>query len=227
MPATTAGGPGGFEHRTLRHDDVDRPQAAGIHRDVAFDHDTEGIKHGGTGDGLGRVEIVFHDGRSAGEVHRRFALFMIDSHLHTDDLAGVSRVITGRLLRQASEHAAHAFGGIVLHVAHIGDDGGQREMRDHLAQLCHALFIGGDLGLEVGDVLPDIADRMRVVGEKVDEFGLTKPALRDEVEIVDQDTFVFDTGGERGHGAGGGTADIGMMAARGDVEEDVWFGGIA
>ena len=45
------------QHRALGDDDVDRPQAAGIHRDVVVDHHAEHVEHGGARHRLGRVEI--------------------------------------------------------------------------------------------------------------------------------------------------------------------------
>ena len=156
---------GGPQHAAVGDDDVDRPQAAGIHRDVVLDHDAEGVEHGGARHRLGRVEIVLHHRRGAGEVDGRLALGAVDGDLHLDDLAGVGRVFVLGSVRQALQHAAHALGGVVLDVAHIGLDDVEPEMRDHLAQLGDALLVGGDLRLEVGDVLVRVARRVGVVGE--------------------------------------------------------------
>ena len=57
LPATTAAGYSGDSIELLRDHDVDRPQAAGIHRDVVVDHDAEHIEHGRARHRLGRVEV--------------------------------------------------------------------------------------------------------------------------------------------------------------------------
>ena len=64
------------QHRFLRDDDSDRPQAAGVDRDVVVDHDAEDIEHGGARHRLGRVEIGRLLRARAGEVDRRLALLL-------------------------------------------------------------------------------------------------------------------------------------------------------
>ena len=124
---------------------------------------------------------------------------------------------------QPVEHAAHAFGGVVLHVPHIGLDDGQREMRDHLAQLGDAFLVGGDLRLEVVDVLHRIAGGILRAGERRHQLLLAEAAAIDQLEIVDVDAFLLDVGGVRRHRAGRDAADVGVMPARGDPEQDVRF----
>ena len=106
-------------------------------------------------------------------------------------------------------------------MAHIGFDHIKSEVGDHLAQICHALFVGGNLGLQVGDVLGDVAHRVGVVGEQFDQFGFTEAAAFDDAEIVDQHAFLVHCGGQRRHRAGRGSADIGVVAARGRPEQDL------
>ncbi len=197
-------------------------QAPGIHRNVVLDHHAEGIEHGGPRHRLRRVEIVLHDRRRAGEIDRRLALFAVDADLDLDGLAGVGRVFVSGAVRQAIQHAPHTFGGIVLHMAHIGFDDVEAEMLDHLAQLGDALFIGGDLRLQVGDVLLRVAGRVGVVGEQGLQFRLAEPAALDQTEIVEQNAFFIDRGCQRRHRSGRRAADIGVMAARRDPEEDLW-----
>ena len=57
LPATTAAGYSGDSIELRRDDDVDRPQAAGVHRDVVVDHDAEHVEHGRARHRLGRVEV--------------------------------------------------------------------------------------------------------------------------------------------------------------------------
>ena len=63
-----------------------------------------------------------------------------------------------------------------------------------------------------------------MAGQQFGELALAEPALVDEKEIVDQHAFLVDGGRKRRHRAGRGAADIGVMAARGDVEEDLLAG---
>ena len=72
------------EHRAFGNDDVDRPQAAGVHGDVALDHDAEAVEHGGAGHRLGRVEVGRLLGRRAGEVDRRLAPVAVDGDPDAD-----------------------------------------------------------------------------------------------------------------------------------------------
>ena len=72
------------QHRALRDDDVDRPQAPGVHRDVVVDHHAEDVEHGRARHRLGRVEVGRLLRRGAGEVDRRLALLLVDRDLHLD-----------------------------------------------------------------------------------------------------------------------------------------------
>ena len=60
-----------------------------------------------------------------------------------------------------------------------------------------------------------------MVGEQRAQLLLAEAAALDEPEIVDQDAFLVDGRRERRHRAGRDAADVGMVAARGDVEEDL------
>ena len=74
------------QQRTVGHDDVERPQTPGIHRDVAVDEAAENIEHGGFGDGARRIEIVRLLRARAGEIdHGADARRAIHRDLHADD----------------------------------------------------------------------------------------------------------------------------------------------
>ena len=94
-------------------------------------------------------------------------------------------------------------------------------MLDHPAKLLDAALIGGDLRLQVGDVLRDVAARPGVVGEELGELLLAEAAAVEETEIVDEDAFLVDGGGTWRHRAGRAAADIRMMAARCDPEKNL------
>ena len=121
---------------------------------------------------------------------------------------------------QPVDDAAHALSGVVLHVAHIRAHDRQRELADHVAQFLHALLIGGDLRLQVVDVLQRIARRILAAGQQRIEFTLAETAALRQLEIVDVDAFLLDRGGVRRHRARRDAADIGMVAARGHPEQD-------
>ena len=147
------------QHRAFRDDELDRLQAAGIDRNVVVDHDAEHVEHGGARHRRWRIEVGRLLRRGAGEIDCRRALLLVDIDAHLDDGALVHLVAEFAVV-QAVDDAAHAFGGVVLHVMHVGLDDRQREMAHHLAQLLHALLVGGDLRLHVVDVLQRIARRI-------------------------------------------------------------------
>ena len=94
-------------------------------------------------------------------------------------------------------------------------------MPHHLAQFLHALLVGGDLRFQIVDVLQRIARRIFAAGQQRIEFFLAEAAAIDQLEIVDVDAFLLDRGGVRRHRARRDAADIGMVAARGDPEQDL------
>ena len=112
-------------------------------------------------------------------------------------------------------------------MAHIGPHHVEAVVLDDAAEFVDAAFVGGDLRLEVGDVLGDVAAGPWVIGEQVDQVGLAEAAAVDQAEIVDQDAFLVDRRRQRRHRAGRRAADIGMVAARGDPEQNVVFVGRA
>ena len=61
---------------------------------------------------------------------------------------------------QPVDDAPNAFRRVVLHVLHVGLHHRHGEMHHHLAQLGDALLVGGDLRLDVVDVLHRIARRI-------------------------------------------------------------------
>jgi len=124
-------------------------------------------------------------------VASRFIL--VDRDFHLDARALVHLIVEGAVM-QPVDDAPHAFGRIVLNVAHIGFHHGKREMVDHAAQFLHALEVGGDLRLEVVDVLHRIARRISGAREQRIELRFAKPPAIDQLEVVNIDAFLFDRG---------------------------------
>ena len=87
-------------------------------------------------------------------------------------------------------------------------------------QFARALLVGGDLRLEVVDVLQRIARGVGAAAEQRIKLLLAEPAALDQQEIVDVDAFFEDVGRARAHRARRDAADVGVMAARGDPEQD-------
>ena len=137
------------------------------------------------------------------------------------DLGAVVHRIGELTVLQHVDDPAHRFLGIVLYVLHIGAYDIQPEMSDHAAQFRHALLVGGDLRLDVGDVLIRVARRVPARGQQVVESRLAERAPLDQQEIVDQHAFFFDDGAVRRHRTRGQAADIGVMATGADIEQDV------
>ncbi|MNK60659.1 hypothetical protein D3C87_798010 [compost metagenome] len=107
-------------------------------------------------------------------------------------------------------------------MAHVGLHDRQTEMRDHLVQFVGPLLVGRHLGAQVGQVLPGIAGRPAGARQQGQCFRLaqqTRGAV-DQLEIVDQHALFLDARGVGRHGAWRGAADIGMVAARADIEQD-------
>src|SRR6202166_1333793 len=122
---------------------------------------------------------------------------------------------------QPVDDAAHALRRIILDVAHIGAGDRQGEIAHHLAQFAYAHLVGGDLRLDVVDVLQRIARRIFGALQELIGLFLAEAAAFDQFEIIDIDAFLLDGRGVRRHRARRNAADVGMMAARGDPEQDL------
>ena len=111
-----------------------------------------------------------------------------------------------------------AGGGVLLHEGHVAGDRVRAIGRDHLGDRRGAGLAGGDLGLEVGDVAVRRAGGPAAGGEGGAGLGLQEAALAHDRQGVEHDAFLVDGLGERRHRARLHPADVGMVAAGGDVE---------
>ncbi len=207
------------EHRSFRHDQIDRLQAPGIQRNVIINQRSEDIKNCCPCYRRRCVEVVIKLIGRTGEIDRRRTGFLMDR-----DLGFHHRTIIhfiGKLaVFEHINHPANAFLGIVLHVAHIGMHNIKPEVIDHLAQFLHALFIGGNLCAQIGDVLIRVTCRVFRPFQKGGQTGFVKLALINQFEIVDQNAFFLKNAGIWRHRARGNPANIGMVATRCDIEQD-------
>jgi hypothetical protein len=194
-------------------------RAAGVERDVVVHQGAEHVQHRRQTDRAGSVEIVGLLGRGAGEVD--LAERRTRSRRHGDpNHRAVVHLVGERAVLQPIQRPAHLFGGVVLDVPHVGVDRVQPEVRDHPPQFPSALFVGGDLRLQVGQILAwgcaPATVRRRVRSSS--SCSRNCPALT-SWQVVQQHPFLVDADAVRRHRAGGDAADVGVMAARGDVEQ--------
>ena len=140
------------KHRVFRYNQLDRLEAAGIHRDRLVDHDAEDVERRGAGHRHRRVEVVGLNQRGIREIDLGRPRRLVDRDLDFDVRALVG-LDAERAVRQFRQQPAHAFLGVVLDVLHVGLDHVEAEVIDHLAKLGDALGVGGDVRLEIGDVL--------------------------------------------------------------------------
>ena len=106
-------------------------------------------------------------------------------------------------------------------MAHIGLDHIETIGGNEFVQFLDALGIGGGLRLQVGDVLGRVAGRVGAFGEKRLYRVLAEAAALDQLERVDIDAFLLDPCRLRAHRPRRDAADIGMMPAGGDEEQDL------
>ena len=208
------------EDGALRDDEFDRHETAVVQGDVGLDEGAKDVEHGGPGDRRRGVEVPGLLLARAGEVDAHAATLAIHRHRHPDhrpEIVGIGE----RPVLQPVDHPPHALLGIVHHVPHVGVDGGQAELGDHLQELRRALAAGGDLGLEIGHVLARVAAGMGSAGQQFEERLLAEDAVLHQQEIVDQRAFLVDVRRIGGHRARGDAADVGVMGPRGGEEQEL------
>ena len=213
------GGILGRQEAVFRNDHVEGLEAAPVEGDIVVDHEAEDVEHGRHAHRRGRVEVVGLLGRGAGEIDGRLAppVVHLDGHAH---LGAEIRLHDEAAVLEFVQDAAHAFLGVVLDVRHVGVHHVEPEVRHHLAEFLHALLVGGDLRLQIGQVVVEVARRVGRPGEQFLAFLFQEPAPRHQLEVVDEHPFLVDVPAVGRYRARGLAADLGVMAARGDVEQD-------
>ncbi len=208
------------QHRAFRDDDLDRLQAAFVQRYAVVDQAAEDVQYGRTSDSGGRVVVRRPLIAGAGKIDNGRTILLIEGDFHFYFSAFVHRIGEFAVLHHVDDAADLLF-RVVLYVPHVCMHDVEAELIDHLPDFLYAFLAGGDLGLQVGDVMVRIARRIGMVGEMVAEFVLQECALVDEFEIVEQDAFFLDDLAVGGHRARRDAADIGVMAAAGNEEQDI------
>ena len=101
---------------------------------------------------------------------------------------------------------------------HIGLHHRQAKLGHHAAQLLHALLVGRDLRLQIGQVLRRVARRVGAAGQQL-AHGLLAPLPGlDQAHIADLHPLLVDVAGKRRHRAGGQAPDVGMVPARAHIK---------
>ena len=147
------------------------------------------------------------------------AQFRARSHPDPDlDGAAVVHFVAQLAVTEAADDFAHAGFGVVLDVFHVARDRVEARAPDERPELGGAARVGGELCLEVGDVLVGVPRRPRPAGEAFAQRRFADRAVVHQQEVVEHDAFLFD--GVRGgrHRARRDAADVGVVRARGDEE---------
>ena len=210
----------GREHGPGRDDHVQRLQAAGVERDVVVDQGAEHVEHRGHGHAGRRVEVVLELAGRAGEVDLGGPLWLVDFYGDLD-LCSVVELVLVVAAVQGGDDAADRLGGVLLDVAHVGPHHVQAEVVHHFVQLADALFVGGDLGAQVGQVGGRGAGGVHGGLQEVDGLGLVQAAVLDQQPVVDQHPLLLDPGAGAGHRPRRNPPDLGVVPPRGHVEPDL------
>ena len=119
------------------------------------------------------------------------------------------------------QHTSHRFGSVVLHMLHIGVDDLEPELVDHAKHLVNAHIVRRDLRFKVGQVLIDVSTRVRPREQKLPCGLFAEHTVFDHKEVVDQHPFLMNRGAVWRRRSRCPTADIGVMATRRDVEQNL------
>ena len=104
---------------------------------------------------------------------------------------------------------------------HVGVYDVEPELVNHGEHLGDADIVRCNLGLEVGQVLIDVSTRI-LPGEQQLPGGLfSQHTVFNHEEIIDQHPFLVDRGAVRRRRPWGATSDVGMVATRGDIEQNL------
>ena len=207
----------GRQHRARPGKDLQRLQAAGVQRDVVVHQGAEHIERRGIDDGRGAVEVAGQLVGRAGEVQGRRPGGGVHRGPHHDLPAAVDRRAV-EAVAEPPHGAAHRLGGVGLDEAHVAGDGLRAIGPDHLRHRRRAGLARRHLRLQVGEVAVRRAGRPASRAQRRPRLRLQEPPVGHDRQGVQHHPLLVDRMRERRHRSGLDAADVGMVAARGDVE---------
>src|SRR6185437_10819287 len=141
----------------------------------------------------------------------------IDPDFHADDGAGVHRHLEFAV-GEFADHPTDRLLRIVLDMAHIGVDDGKSVYGASPAQPLDALGASRGLRLQIGDVLFRTARGVGAARQHGTNAVFVEASAADHLDAVEQGAFFGDGFREGWHRARRDAADVGVVAARCDVE---------
>src|SRR3954451_9162985 len=119
------------------------------------------------------------------------------------------------------DDTAHALFGVRHDMAHIRTQQVPSIPLRQMVQFACAGLVRRQLSLDIRNVHIRAASRMCSGKDELTKLQLTEPTVLHQEKIIDDDTFFFEPPRVGRHGAGGGSADISVMAAIGNEESDL------
>lgn len=190
-------------------------QEAFVQGKIFLEGKTEDIKNGAADDGRGGVEIAGMLGGGAGEVDIKRGVAVGAGGGDGDfDGGAIVEKFLGLTGFEGADEGLHDAAGLGEDAAHGAADvrGGLGEGEEAFG----AEAVGGELGVEIGEVVFDGTGGERRAEEKLTQGVEVGCAVADEEGGGDDDAFLVKLGCVGGHGAGGLAANFSMMRAVGD-----------
>ena len=103
---------------------------------------------------------------------------------------------------------------------HVGDDYIQSKMINHRPQFLDTFLIGCHLRTNISQILLDIPYRVGCAFKQTTNFSFEKFAFTDELNVIDQNAFLFNYMAVRRHGSWRDSTDISMMPSGGDIKQN-------
>ena len=207
-------------HRVVGDDDAHRFQTAFVERNVVVDQASKHIQHRGAHHRRRRVEVAGMLLGGAGEIDHRLLAFLV--HANRDlNARAVVHLVRELPVAQHPQHPPHRLLGVVLHMPHVSMHGVDAVVRGQRVQLARAFLARRQLRFEVGDVHARIARRPLAAGQQFMNFLLAESVVLHQLEVVDDHAFFFDGGGIGRRRARGFAADVGVVAARCDIKQQL------
>ncbi|GKT94385.1 LOW QUALITY PROTEIN: uncharacterised protein [Colletotrichum tofieldiae] len=220
----------GVQDRALGHADLDGAQAALVQRDVDVDEAPDRIDDGRVADGDGAVVVPPHLRPGPGEVVHRGPRGRVDGDpdAHRRPVVEVVRRLQPARVRLGDllEEAAHCHLGVGLDGVHVPVHHPQPGLGAEFAQQHDAALVRRRLRLQVRDVVGEAAGGAAPregagLFEDGEDGVLEERAGRDDLEGGHVEALLPELAGLGHHGGDALAADVGVVAAGGDVEGDL------